>query len=236
MKILSIDSSAKSAGTALTDGEKLISECFVNAGLTHSKTLLMMIDNVLRQADSSFSRVDGIAVNSGPGSFTGIRIGVALAKGLAFSNNLPVCGVSTLESIAYIFIDEDCLVCPCMDARCERVYTALFRCRGGKIERLAPDSAATVDDMRSLFKEYDEKICLAGDGAGIYYDKLCDSGNVFLPAEKRRLQNAYSVSLAAQRGGEFKDPSLLVPLYLRLPQAERERMERQNTVSNDNNI
>ena len=226
MKILSIDSSAKSAGAALTDGNRLISECFVNAGLTHSKTLLVMIDNVLRQADMGFDSVEGIAVNSGPGSFTGIRIGVALAKGLAFKNNLPVCGISTLESIAYNFAHEKCVVCSCMDARVSRVYTALFRCGDGRAERITPDSAATVDDIISQLRGYSEKIYLAGDGADVYYDRFREFDNVILPPEKLRLQNAYSVSLAAANGGKFEDSSALAPVYLRLPQAERERIER----------
>ncbi len=225
MRILAIESSAKSAGVALTDGEKLICESFLDAGFTHSKTLLAMVDDVLELSGSSLESVEGIAVNSGPGSFTGIRIAAALVKGLAFKNNIPVCGVSTLESIAYNFRDEDCLVCPCIDARCERVYTSLFRCSGGRVERLKEDTAATVDGMREMLDGLDEKIYIAGDGAGIYFDKLRDIENVFLPSERRRLQNAYSVALAST-GGEFRDSSELVPVYLRLSQAERERNER----------
>ena len=226
MRILAIESSAKSAGVALTDGEKLICESFLDSGFTHSKTLLAMVDNVLKLSGAELASVDGIAVNAGPGSFTGIRIAAALVKGLAFRNNIPVCGVSTLESIAYNFRDEDCLVCSCIDARCERVYTSLFRCSGGRVERLTEDTASTVDSMREMIKGFDEKKYFAGDGAGVYYDKLRDIGNIYLPSGRRLLQNAYSVALASINDGEFGDPSELVPVYLRLAQAERERLDR----------
>ncbi len=230
MITLSIDSSAKSAGAALTEGKKLISECYVNAGLTHSKTLLTMIDNLLKQSDYDFDSVEQIAVNCGPGSFTGIRIGAALAKGLAFSKNLPCCGVSALESLAYNFIDENCLVYACVDARCERVYTAFFRCENGIVIRLTPDSASNVEGIREALSSYNEKVYFAGDGAEIYYDKLKESGILCLPGERKRLQNAYSVALAALNSGEFCDASLLSPVYLRPPQAERERLEKQKKI------
>ncbi len=223
MKILAVDSSAKTASVAVIDGENLISECFVNAGLTHSRTLMPMVNNALIQADINIADIDAFCVNAGPGSFTGIRIGVAAIKGLALSGDKPCAGISTLESIAYNFTDDDCIVCAAMDARCNQVYTALFRCRNAKIERLCEDKAISIDDLYTELSQYNEKIVLAGDGAEICFkafgEKLSDA---VLSAENRRFQRAYGVALAALNQNSFKNSDELVPSYLRLPQAERE--------------
>lgn len=224
MKILSLDSSAKTASVSVTDGTKLVSECFVNAGLTHSKTLMPMVDNVLRQADMTINDIDAFSVNAGPGSFTGIRIGVAALKGLAFAGNKPCAGVSTLESVAYNFIDENCVVCVSMDARCNQVYTALFEIENGKVTRLCEDKAVSVDDLSNELGEIAKTVILAGDGAEICHNNMKDKlNNIILSAENRRYQRAYGVALAAINGSyAFEDATLLNPVYLRLPQAERE--------------
>ena len=156
MKILAIDSSAKTASVAVTEGGRLISECFVNAALTHSRTLMPMVDNALTQADMSFADIDALSVNVGPGSFTGIRIGVAAVKGLALSGDKPCAGVSTLLSAAYNFADDDCLVCVSMDARCNQVYTALFECSGGKVARICEDKAepSLKPTLQAVTKKY----------------------------------------------------------------------------------
>lgn len=224
MKILAVDSSAKTASVAVTDGETLISECFVNAGLTHSRTLMPMVDNALSQADMKIDDIDAFCVNAGPGSFTGIRIGVAAIKGLALCKDKPCAGVSTLEAAAYNFIDENCLVSVSMDARCNQVYTALFRCDNSKIIRLCEDKAASVDELCEELSAYDEKIYLAGDGAEICFNKFKEKlNNVVLSGENRRYQRAYGAALAALNNEElFSSSSSLAPVYLRLPQAERE--------------
>ena len=224
MKILAVDSSAKSASVAVCENGRLISECFVNASLTHSRTLMPMVDNALSQADLNISDIDAFSVNVGPGSFTGIRIGVAAVKGLALPGNKPCAGVSTLESMAYNFADDDCLVCAAMDARCNQVYTAIFRCKNNSVERLCDDKAISIDELCSELSGYAEKIYLAGDGAEIcmkaFGDKL---ENVFLSGENRRYQRAFGTALAAENNKEaFTDSALLAPVYLRLPQAERE--------------
>ncbi len=223
MKILAVDSSAKSASVAVAENGKLISECFVNNALTHSRTLMPMVDNALSQADLSIKDIDAFCVNVGPGSFTGIRIGVAAVKGLALADNKPCAGVSTLESIAYNFADESCIVCAAMDARCNQVYTALFRCNGSDVSRICEDKAVSIDDLEKELSQYNEKIYLAGDGAEIcfkaYKDKL---SNVYLSGENRRYQRAFGAALAAEKNNEFNDSALLAPVYLRLPQAERE--------------
>lgn len=223
MKLLAIDSSAKTASVAVTDGTKLLSECFVNAGLTHSRTLMPMVDNVLKQADLSINNIDAFAVNAGPGSFTGIRIGVAAAKGLALPQNKLCAAISTLESIAYSFVDDECVVCAVMDARCAQVYTALFRCSCGKVERLCEDKAVAISNLTDELSVYSEKIYLAGDGADICFEAMKEKiTNVYLSAENRKYQRAYGTALAALNKNKFEDSSVLAPVYLRLPQAERE--------------
>lgn len=224
MKILAVDSSAKSASVAVCEDGRLISECFVNASLTHSRTLMPMVDNALTQADMNIKDIDAFCVNVGPGSFTGIRIGVAAVKGLALAENKPCAGVSTLESMAYNFADDNCIVCAAMDARCNQVYTALFRCVEGKVERICEDKAISIDELCEELKEYNEKIYLAGDGAEICMKSFGDKlENIHLSGENRRYQRAFGAALAAENNKEaFTDSALLAPVYLRLPQAERE--------------
>jgi tRNA threonylcarbamoyladenosine biosynthesis protein TsaB len=224
LKILAVDSSAKSASVAVCENGKLISECFVNASLTHSRTLMPMVDNALTQADMNIGDIDAFCVNVGPGSFTGIRIGVAAVKGLALADNKPCAGVSTLESVAYNFADDSCIVCPAMDARCNQVYTAIFRCTNNIVERICEDKAISIDELYAELSQYDEKIYLAGDGAEIcmkaFGDKL---SNIHLSGEIRRYQRAFGSALVAENNKEaFIDSALLAPVYLRLPQAERE--------------
>lgn len=225
MKILSIDSSAKTASVAVTDGSTLLSECFVNAGLTHSRTLMPMIDNALGQADIKIDDIDAFCVNAGPGSFTGIRIGVAAVKGLALASSKPCAGVSTLESIAYNFIDENAVICAAMDARCNQVYSALFNVQNGSITRICDDNAQPIADLAEEIKKItDRTVILAGDGAEICYNAMKDEiKNIKLSSQFRRYQRAYGTALAATANPDlFNDSAMLVPVYLRLPQAERE--------------
>ena len=224
MKILAIESSAKSASVAVTEEGHLICECFVNASLTHSKTLMPMTDYALKQADIEIEQIDAFCVNTGPGSFTGIRIGVAAVKGLALCGNKPCAGISTLESIAYNFVDSDCIVCAAMDARCNQVYTALFECIDGKVRRTCEDKAVLIDELASEIAAINSTVYLAGDGAELCFNSFKDKlPNVRLSSENRRFQRAYGVALAAVNNKElFNDSSVLAPVYLRPPQAERE--------------
>ena len=136
MKILAIDTSAKAASACIAQEDKIIGEFFINTSLTHSQTLMPMIEQLSINAQVPLGEIEAIAVNAGPGSFTGVRIGVAAAKGLAFADNLPCVSVSTLESMAYNALGADCIVCAVMDARCSQVYNALFRVKDGKHQRL----------------------------------------------------------------------------------------------------
>lgn len=225
MKILSIDTSAKTASVAVTDGKTLVSECFVNAGLTHSRTLMPMVDNALTQADMNINDIDAFCVNAGPGSFTGIRIGVAAVKGLALTSGKPCAGISTLESIAYNFIDENAVVCAVMDARCNQVYAALFNAENGAVTRMCDDYAVPISELTEELKKITDKpVILAGDGAEICYNSMKDNvPNIKIAAQFRRYQRAYGSALAAlNKADAFCDSALLAPVYLRMPQAERE--------------
>ncbi len=223
MKLLAIDCSAKTASVAVLDGKTLVSECFVNAGLTHSRTLMPMVDNTLSQCGIEFDDIDALAVSSGPGSFTGVRIGISAIKGLAFPKNLPCSGISTLEAMAYNFTDEECVVCSLMDARRSQVYTALFKVSSGKVERLTEDSAQSAEETARALSAYEGKVYLCGDGAPVCADVFKElAPNAVIPDENRRYQRAYGVGLAALESGKFIDSALLEPGYIRPSQAERE--------------
>lgn len=214
--ILSIDSSAITASCALFNGERLIKSEFMNTGLTHSETLLPMIKRVME--GYSFSDLDAIAITAGPGSFTGVRIGVATAKGIAFQNNIDCYGVSTLETIAYAFNDQDCIVCAVMDARRMQFYNALFECKNGIVTRLCDDRAISIDDLRKELESYDN-VVIAGDGAELCYNNIGVS--CVLADEEKRYQNAINMPKLLSDKTKMS-PKELMPVYLRLSQAERE--------------
>lgn len=216
--VLSLDSSAVTASIALTDGEKVIKSEFVNSGLTHSETLLPMIKRVMQGYE--YKDLDAIAVTAGPGSFTGVRIGVATVKGLAFNCNTPCYSVSTLEAIAYNFNDtDDCIVCAVMDARRMQFYNAVFSVKNGCVSRLCKDRAISVEELREDLKQYD-KVIIAGDGAKLCYDNI-GLDNCCLAPDDKIYQNAISVAKASLNK-ETVSPKTLMPVYLRLSQAERE--------------
>ena len=215
--LLSMDSSAVTASVALTDGDEIIKSEFVNSGLTHSETLLPMITRVM---DShKYSELDGIAITAGPGSFTGVRIGVATVKGLAFNDDIPCFSVSTLEAIAYNFVDKNAVVCAVMDARRMQFYNALFRVQNGKVERLCDDRAISIEDLRNDLKQYD-KVVIAGDGAKLCFQNI-ELENCTLADDDRIYQNAVGVAKVAQNKNAIS-PKALMPVYLRQSQAERE--------------
>ena len=215
--LLSMDSSAVTASVALTDGDEIIKSEFVNSGLTHSETLLPMITRVMD--GRKYSELDGIAITAGPGSFTGVRIGVATVKGLAFNDDIPCYSVSTLEAIAYNFVDENAVVCAVMDARRMQFYNALFRVQNGKVERLCDDRAISIEDLRNELKQYD-KVIIAGDGAKLCFQNI-ELENCSLADDDRIYQNAVGVAKAAQNKNAIS-PKALMPVYLRQSQAERE--------------
>lgn len=227
MVILGIDSSAVSASAAIVKDGKLISEAFLNVGLTHSVTLMSLIKQSVEGAGISVSDLDAVAVTNGPGSFTGVRIGVATAKGIAQPEGKKCVPVSTLVAIAYPLIDTDCVAVSVMDARCNQVYCALFRCENGKMTRLTDDDAISLDVLCEILKQYNENIILIGDGTDISYKYLSDKiAGIRKASDLIKYQRASSVAfIAAERllnNDNIKTPDELVPSYLRLSQAERE--------------
>ena len=225
MKILGIDSSAKSASAAIVENGKILSSFYINTGLTHSQTLMPMIDVALKCADINLNEIGLIAVNRGPGSFTGIRIGVAAAKGLADTACEKCCGISTLESMAYNLIQSNCIACAVMDARCSQVYYALFEIKDGTVTRLTEDAADSITALGENLKKYDQLKIFVGDGADLCYNALKENlDNISVACETLKFQNAVGVCMAAEKiaADNYIDGVGLVPEYLRLPQAERE--------------
>ncbi len=233
MKILSLDASATSASVCVYDNmdNKIIGEFFINTKLTHSQTLVPMIDALLNSTKLELSDIDYFAVNTGPGSFTGIRIGVSVVKGMAMALNKPCVSVSTLESMAFNFIDsEDIVVCACMDARRNQVYNALFNVIDGKIERLCEDRAISVEDLFVELPTLDKTVILVGDGAQLCYSQKSENNNIKLAGVSCRYQSASSVALCAEKSIQNNDvlnAASLMPTYLRPSQAERERLEKE---------
>ncbi len=230
MKILALDSSAVVASVALCEDETLLAEYTLNNGNTHSETLLPMVETLLSHFDLVVDDVDLFAASTGPGSFTGVRIGTATVKGLAFAKNTPCVGVSTLEALAENAVAIGGLICPVMNARRAQVYTALFRSDGRTLVRLLDDTAMAISELDEMLSTYGEPVCFVGDGAGITLDALQKTEAKPLP---NRLchQSAYSVAQVARRAyedGHATDDVALVVTYLRPSQAERERLERES--------
>ena len=222
MKILAVDTSAVCASAAITEDDKIISLCQTNAGLTHSRTLLPMIDAALKNSETDLDSIDFFSVSVGPGSFTGIRIGISAVKGLCDAKGKPCLPVSTLEGLAFNLLGQDVIACCVMDARCKQVYTALFDIEGEKITRLCEDKAVSIDELGKELEQYKKKIVFVGDGAQICRNSL----GYELAPPILRFQNAASVAFAAKRQYEKDKKSVpaseVMPVYLRLPQAERE--------------
>ena len=230
MKILAFETSAKAASVALTQEGKLLGESYQNTGLTHSQTLMVMAQDLLRQCGVAISQLDAVAVAKGPGSFTGVRIGVAAAKGLAWGAELPCVGVSTLSAMAAGLGAWQGYVCPVMDARRSQVYNALFHVDCGKYTRIREDRAISLQELGEDVKNLSQPIFLVGDGSVLCYNTLLEAvPALVLPPEHRMHQRAVGVALEAQRmmhEGAIPPAAELVPNYLRLSQAERERNER----------
>ncbi|MCL2108997.1 MAG: tRNA (adenosine(37)-N6)-threonylcarbamoyltransferase complex dimerization subunit type 1 TsaB [Oscillospiraceae bacterium] len=231
MLILGLDSTAKAASCAVFDTveKTIIAYGGVNAKVTHSETLLPLVESVLKAAKLTLNDIDTFAVANGPGSFTGVRISVSAIKGMAFALDKRVCGVSTLLSLGYNLAGFECIACCVMDARRGQFYNALFRISDKKITRLTPDRAASTAELASELMQFEsDKILIVGDGAELFFDSLQVEKNVLdlhLAPLPQIHQNAVSVCLAAS--SEIAENAVtakeLMPLYLRLPQAERER-------------
>ena len=234
MKILAFDGTAKVASAAVVENGKALATYSIDNGLTQSELLLPMAEAITKSLQIGFSDIGAFAVTVGPGSFTGVRIGVSLVKGLAFGRKVPCVPISTLEALAENLRGmSDAIVVPCMDARRAQVYTAIFESDGNELTRLTEDLAIPITELYEKLSKYvGKKIYLVGDGYDVTYRALTSLGlsGLEITPEILRMQNAASVGKLAEikiERGEFTTDEKLSPVYLRLPQAERERLERE---------
>ena len=233
MKILAIDTTAKTATAALTEDSRLLGLTVLNTPNTHSVTLLPMIDGILKGSGIGIKDIDLLACSVGPGSFTGVRIGAAAIKGLAYADNKPCIGVSSLEALALNITETDGIICPVMDARRNQLYNALFKYENGSLKRLTPDRVLTAEELKNELSIAPVTVHLTGDGTAIAKKALAGT-DIKEPHETLRYHNAYTVALlayntyisAADEEKQGFTAERLSPVYLRASQAERERLER----------
>ena len=230
MKILALETSAKSVSAAVVENGVPLAYTYQHTGLTHSRTLMPLVDAMLQNADLTLEEMDLLAVSAGPGSFTGLRIGVSALKGLAWAADKPCCGVSTLEAMAQNVRHMDCDIICAMDARRHQVYNAVFRAANGTLERLTPDRAIALEELAEELKNNQNAKIIVGDGAQLCYNYLLEQGIVCrLAPPQLVMQSAVGVALSAQEMadcGHTTNARDLIPVYLRLSQAERERLAR----------
>ena len=234
MKILAFDTSAKTASVAVCEGGNILGVSNIENGLTQSELVLPMAEALLSQLKMSFADVELYAVTVGPGSFTGVRIGVSTVKGLAFGRDIPCAPVSTLEALAENAAGLTGLIVPCMDARRGQFYTATFAATAEGISRMTPDRAISAEELAEELRSYEGDIYITGDGYDVAHKLLTSLGvKLAVTPYLLRSQNAVSIARVAERmhaQGLSVSERELSPTYLRLPQAERERLERENKI------
>ena len=232
MKILALDSSGIVASVAILEDDILLAEYTVNYKKTHSQTLLPMLDEIVKMTELDLESVDAIAVAAGPGSFTGLRIGSATAKGLGLALKKPLIGVPTVEALAYNLVDVQGLVCPIMDARRNQVYTGIYRFRDHQLQIVEDQMAVPMENLLEKLNELEESVTFLGDGVPVFQRQIRESLNVpffFAPSHVNR-QRAAAVGALGMiyfRQGRTQSAVEHTPEYLRVSQAEREREERQ---------
>lgn len=244
MKILSIECSATPCSVALCEAGQILSSGFTMERLTHSQTLMPMVEDVLKRANISFADIEGFGVAAGPGSFTGVRIGISAVKGMAAAKKLPCAAVSTLYAMAQLHKEHNCIVCAVMDARCNQVYNALFEIENGVITRLCEDRALMCQELaleiKALSQKNQKDIIMVGEGAELFYNFVEALPNTILAEQDSRYQNAEGVAFAAEeafKAGNVVLPEELLPFYLRLPQAERElKLKKEQKNENCNRL
>ena len=229
MKILAFDSTAITASVAVAEDEKLLGEITLNNGNTHSQTLLPMAESLFKTLSITADDIDIFACSQGPGSFTGVRIGAATVKGMAFGRNKACVGVSTLHALAYNLRGFEGIICPVMNARRSQVYTAIFESDGKSLTRLCADEAIAAAELDEKLAAYGKKVYLCGDGIGVALSEFKKTAVEYTP-EEQRYQSAYSVAQVAleqYKDGKYVSDAELTATYLRLSQAERERLEKE---------
>ena len=238
MKILAFECSAKQASVAIAENEKILTEFYSNVGLTHSQTLMPMLEAALSACGLAVDDIDGYCVAAGPGSFTGLRIGMSAVKGLTIGNRKPCVGVSTLLAMAHCNLAFKGFIAECLEARCIQCYCGLFLSDGEKISRLSEDMAIPMEEFCELVNAKTEElnlpVLIMGDGANLFYKGFGEKlNNAILAPDGSRYQSARGVAAAALENfisGNTVGSQELLPIYLRLPQAERElkkKMEEQ---------
>ena len=231
MKILAFDSTAKAASVAVCEDERCLALYTIDNGLTQSELLMPMAENILKCLHLSFDDIDMVTASMGPGSFTGVRIGAALVKGIAFGRDIPCVSVSTIEALARNAMPLKSVIVPVMDAKRGQVYTAIFKSDGKSATRITKDDAISISALAEMLKEYEgEDIYLVGDGYEVASRGLRAAGIEIQETPPLLInENAYSiaqVALEKYKMGEFVKDTEIAPIYLRMPQAERERLER----------
>lgn len=228
MKLLALETSAKAASCAVLEDGVPVASAWQCTGLTHSRTLLPMVEGMLKNSELTMEAMDAVAVAAGPGSFTGLRIGIAAVKGLAWAAEKPCIPVSTLEAMAWPLAHlEGSIVCA-MDARRQQIYNAVFLADSGALERLREDRALSLEEAAAGLAGLDGPMTIVGDGAQMCFEFFTARGiDCRLAPVHLRLQSAAGVALAAwRRRTETVSAQELMPVYLRLSQAERERLAR----------
>lgn len=229
MKILALETSAKAVSAAVSEDGKILCSGYQDTGLTHSRTLMPIVEHILKNTGLTVADMDAIAVAAGPGSFTGIRIGVAAAKGLAFAADKPAVGVSTLAAMARNVAFCDGLVICAMDARRQQVYNALFEAKDGQLTRLTPDRAISLEELAAELANDPRPKTVVGDGAKLCFAHLTEAGiSCRLAPAHLVMQNAMSVALEAEAmaaEGKLVSAQALEPVYLRPAQADRLRQK-----------
>lgn len=238
MKILSIDSSSKVATAAIVNEDGLIAEYTLNNKAEHSILIMEMIDNILKSSNLTIDDIDGFAVSKGPGSFTGLRIGMATIKGLSFGSNKPYISISTLDALAYSLLNFDGIICPIMDALRDSVYTGLYKNNNGVLETLLEPSALDLEELVTLLKDKNEKVIFTGDGLLKHKEYLKNNlENVYFPPNHLSVIKASSLAelgLIELTKGISDDPDSS-PFYLKKPQAQRE-LESRLALKNENSL
>jgi tRNA threonylcarbamoyladenosine biosynthesis protein TsaB len=232
MKILAIDSSGLVASAAIVTEDKLMAEYTINYKKTHSQTLLPMIDEIVQMIDLDLKDIDAIAVAAGPGSFTGLRIGSATAKGLGLALSKPIIGIPTVDGLAYNLYGTDKMICPIMDARRNQVYTGLYEYKNNEFCVIEPQKAIGIEELAVEINRYKRDVIFLGDGVEVYTEQLKELITVpfdFAPlhVSKQRAASVGALGVLYYKNGKIEDADSHEPVYLRLSQAERELAEKQ---------
>lgn len=228
MKILAIDTSTVVASCAICEEDFVLATSKTATGLTHSQTLMVLVDDMFKAAKIAIEEIEAVAVSVGPGSFTGLRIGIAAAKGVAMGLKVPIVGVDTLHALSYNLLGFNSFVCPCIDARNDMVYTALFENSFFDCKRVVDDFVENTQKLKEILKEKDSKVFLVGDASKNCYLKFKDCKNILLAPANLRHANACSVGFIGITKIKNGSVGEVVPKYLRLSQAEQNRKKKTN--------